>query len=102
MKRYKLTASAEKDLIGIWNYTYDTWGEAQADSYLSKLEVGLVNLTKSPRTHKSPLPSYPGVRSVHCEHHYIFFLNTEKPIILAILHEKMDLMLRLKKILLGD
>ena len=78
------------------------WRVLTRESYLRKLEEGFARITKNPAAHKHPLPSYPGVRSIHCEHHYIFFLNTDKPIILAILHEKMDLMLRLNKILSGD
>ena len=99
MRRYKLTAGAKKDLIAIWNYTFDTWGEAQADIYLGKIEAGFANIAKGTVTEKQPLSSYPKLHSVHCEHHYIFFLKTDKPIILAILHEKMDFIIRLKKIL---
>ena len=102
MKRYTLTSGAEKDLIAIWNYTFDTWGESQADHYIEKIEASFANIAKRDSVFNRPLPSYPGVRSVHCEHHYIFFLNTDKPVIFAILHEKMDLLLRLKKFLSGD
>ena len=101
MPRYKLTAGAKKDLIAIWNYTFDTWGEAQADNYLLKIEAGFVKIVKGEVAGKQPLPSYPKLLSVHCEHHYIFFLSLKNPIILAILHEKMDFIIRLKKIL-GD
>jgi toxin ParE1/3/4 len=84
-------------LIGIWNYTFDKWGTTQADHYLRTLEAGFIKIAKKEAAEKSPLPSYPTLRSVYCEHHYIFFLKVDKPIILAILHEKMDFIRRLKK-----
>ncbi|WP_110553803.1 type II toxin-antitoxin system RelE/ParE family toxin [Pseudaestuariivita atlantica] len=34
MARYDFTRAAEKDLRGIWRYTHETWGAAQADKYL--------------------------------------------------------------------
>ncbi|WP_228765665.1 type II toxin-antitoxin system RelE/ParE family toxin [Sphingopyxis solisilvae] len=39
---------------------------------------------------------HPGLRAVHCQHHYIFCLPRENAaaLIVAILHERMDLMTR--------
>lgn len=41
---------------------------------------------------------HPGLRKVHCEHHFIFCLprEAEPALIVAILHERMDLVMRLK------
>ncbi len=40
---------------------------------------------------------YPALRMAHCEHHYVFCLPREDApaLIVAILHERMDLMARL-------
>lgn len=40
---------------------------------------------------------YPALRVAHCEHHYAFCLPREKAcaLIVAIFHERMDLMARL-------
>jgi len=40
---------------------------------------------------------YPALRMVHCEHHYIFCLpRDDAPVlVVAIFHERMDLMTRL-------
>jgi plasmid stabilization system protein ParE len=43
---------------------------------------------------------YPKVRVCRCEHHYIFFMRPQKslkPVILAVLHERMNLLERLKE-----
>lgn len=38
MHKYRLTPSAKSDLIEIWNYTVETWGEKQAEKYLQDIE----------------------------------------------------------------
>jgi toxin ParE1/3/4 len=37
-----------------------------------------------------------GILVHRCEQHYIFFMGTDRPIILAILHGRMDFMRRLR------
>ena len=37
-----------------------------------------------------------GIRIHRCEHHYIVWLDEDRPIIIAILHERIDFMRRLK------
>lgn len=54
MKPYILSLAAEEDLLGIWRYTYETWGFGQAETYF------------------------------------------DQPIIIAILHERMDFVRQLK------
>ena len=41
---------------------------------------------------------YPGLRSVLCQHHYIFSLTRQNApaVVLAVLHERMDLIARLR------
>lgn len=96
MKSYDLTLSAEEDLRGIWIYSCETWGIDQADRYLNQIEAcceAIGNDQARSKTHDA-LPD--GVRAHRCEHHYIFWLIGARPIILAILHERMDLVNCLK------
>src|SRR2546429_1743243 len=102
MMGYKLTEQAKEDLIEIWNYSADMWGEVQADRYLRKLESGFERIARGELVSKRPLPTFENVRSVRCEHHYVFFLSSSPPIILAVLHEKMDFISRLKNRLSDD
>lgn len=44
MHKYRLTPSAKSDLIEIWNYTVETWGEKQAEKYLQDIEDKLNQL----------------------------------------------------------
>jgi toxin ParE1/3/4 len=95
--RYELTSEAEADLLNIWDYTAKTWGKAQADRYFAKIEDCFENIAAGKVRRKQPLAAYQHLRCVRCERHYIFFLTGNKSEILAILHEKMDFLSRLKK-----
>lgn len=96
MKTYKLTRQAEADLLEIWHYTAKTWGRMQADRYLRQLESCFKKIAKGEIVGKRPLSSYENLISVRYEHHYVFFLSGEQQVILAVLHEKMDFISRLK------
>ncbi|MCP5246091.1 MAG: type II toxin-antitoxin system RelE/ParE family toxin [Burkholderiales bacterium] len=80
-------------------YALDKWGMTQAERYeaiLSKRFQEIAQGVVPPRTF---LKRRPDLLFTHCEHHYIFYFqskNSANPIILAVLHERMDLMQRLK------
>ena len=95
---YVLTAAAEDDLRSVIRYTRKQWGSAQVRSYVAKLEQGIVRLASAQGPFKEMGDLYPGLRLVHCEHHYIFCLprGAEPALIVAILHERMDLVMRLE------
>lgn len=97
MAAYALTHSAQEDLIGIWLYTCETWSEQQADRYQDDLH-GCFERLASGMGHSKSLPEMDGVKSHLCRHHYVFFLERpEDIVILAVLHERMDLMERLRE-----
>ncbi|MCG8617150.1 MAG: type II toxin-antitoxin system RelE/ParE family toxin [Desulfobacterales bacterium] len=48
MPDYRLTPSAKSDLIEIWNYTAEIWGEKQAEKYLKDIEDTLNQLAANP------------------------------------------------------
>jgi toxin ParE1/3/4 len=56
-----------------------------------------------PRPVKTFSERYPQVRVARCQHHYAFYVHPEaqKPLILAVLHEQMDLLARLGERLSG-
>lgn len=97
MTAYVLADEAEVDLRKIVRYTRKQWGEAQARTYVAKLKQGMVRLAARQGAFKDMDDVYPRLRMVHCEHHYIFcLLRDDAPVlIIAILHERMDLITRL-------
>lgn len=98
MRVYELTNDAEADLEEISRYTIKEWGEAQAESYLAKISQCFKNIAKNKILSRTFSEKFPEARVVRCEHHYVFYLypEGEKPIIFAVLHERMDMVARLK------
>ena len=98
MPYYRLTSAAERDLAGIWDYTFETWGDDQADRYLEGIAACCERIAGG----RATCTAFPEIdarlKSYRCEHHYIFFLaDDEATIIIAFLHERMDLMVRLAR-----
>lgn len=80
-------------------YTIDKWGMAQAERYEAILSKRFQEIAQRVVTPGTILKRRPDLLFTHCEHHYIFYLqpkNSTDSIILAVLHERMDLMRRLK------
>ena len=44
MREFVKRPLAKEDLIGIWSYTFNKWGEAQADKYLSEIDAKIAQL----------------------------------------------------------
>lgn len=95
MRSYDLTLAAEEDMRGIWLYTYETWGVDQAEAYFNQIEACCESVGDGTARLKvlDGLPD--GVRIHRCEDHYVVWLTGGRPIIIAILHERMDFMRRL-------
>jgi plasmid stabilization system protein ParE len=94
---YLLTDAAEADLRGIIRYTYKQWGDAQVRGYITQLERGIARLAAGEGAFKHLGEVHPALRMAHCGHHCVFCLSRANApaLIVAILHERMDLMARL-------
>lgn len=100
---YVLTDEAEADLRDIVRYTRKEWGTAQVRTYAAKLKTGIVRVAAGQGVFKEVDELYPALRVAHCGHHYIFCLPRENApaLIVAIFHERMDLLVRLADRLKG-
>ena len=90
---FELTKShqAEDDLIDIWESTYRTWGEAQAERYLDDIEAAMVNLARNPNIGKAREAIRPGYRSWQVKRHVIFYRTIDETLfIVRVLHDRMD------------
>jgi len=94
---YVLLPDAEADLRAIVRYTRAQWGDAQTRSYVAKLTRCIETIAGGERPTKDLSDLYPGLRMVHCQHHFIFCLPRDDAaaLVVAIFHERMDLMTRL-------
>jgi toxin ParE1/3/4 len=99
MAKYRLTNDAVKDLSAIWEYTYDTWSEKQADKYYKLILDACAELAKKPTLGKDYSEIYPNLKGQITSKHIIFFRELDKNTIeiTRVLHERMDLKNKLKK-----
>jgi toxin ParE1/3/4 len=82
---------AKKDLKGIWLYTFNEWGEAQADKYLSQIETGLARLKYNPKLGRPREDLRAGYRSLRVNEHIIYYVVTPSSIrVIRVLHAQMD------------
>ena len=92
MHKYRLTPSAKSDLIDIWYYSVETWGEKQAEKYLQDVEDKLNQIADNPRLEKHRPEIVLGYYSFPVQKHIIFYLISNSYIdIIGILHGKMDI-----------
>ena len=98
MLLYELTGPAEEDLKDIARYTLTEWGKKQSLHYAALLEKRFCEIAARTAISRSFSDRAPQVLVSRCEHHYIFYIHPEKksPRIIAILHERMDMLKRLK------
>lgn len=99
MAKFRLTNNAVKDLSDIWNYTFDTWSESQADKYYMLLLNACAAITKNPLQGKVYEEIYPDLKGKKVSKHIIFYriLDDKLIEITRILHERMDLKSKLEK-----
>jgi toxin ParE1/3/4 len=99
MAKYELTKKATKDLRKIWNYTFDTWSENQADLYYRMLLESCQRIADGKVKGKSYVGINPGVLGIKSGKHIIFYrqMTKDRVEIARILHERMDLGRRIRE-----
>ena len=99
MAEYVLAPEADNDLLEISRYTAHTWGLEQTERYVSKLDEHFLAIVAGTVQARVLMEERPDLLYSHCEHHYVFFARDDVGgvFILAVFHENMDLMVRLKE-----
>jgi len=99
MAVYELTEAAEADLQAIARYTVENWGAEQARRYGELVESHFRAIGCQKARTRGFLNHRQELRVSRVEHHFVFHLVRENqcPLILAVFHENMDLMRRLRK-----
>ena len=103
MANYNLAPDTAEDLEAIFDYTIDRWGIEQAHRYKNKLAVHFSNIGRGKVNSKAFLKNVSELQVSRCEHHYVFhFIRQDQPpLIVAILHERMDMVNRIRRRLDG-
>lgn len=98
MTAYILSKSAQRDLQGIVEYSLKNWGKNKAQEYIYALEQGATELAQGAGYYKEWFDVAQNLRIKHVKHHYIFCLAepNDVPIVIAIFHERMDLLKKLR------
>jgi len=87
----RLRPKAQADLNGIWEYTVETWGFDQAESYLRALNKTFETISQKPDLGRVYDEVYPGLRVCPSGKHLIFYFATDQEIdVVRVLHERMD------------
>lgn len=96
---YILTRSAAADLREIVRYSLKAWGRPQCQAYIAQIEEAAEELALGQGVFKCRDDLLPGLRVRRAGHHYVFCLpdDDQPALILAILHERMDQIVRLKE-----
>lgn len=98
MSLYERSHTALRDWQDIVEYTLDQHGVAQAEKYAAGLIQCMEAMAQETGHLKDIDVGGRIVRIKHCQKHYIFALIRKNApmIVIAIFHERMDLMTRLK------
>lgn len=94
---YDLTEEAADDIRNIIRYTLSTWGRAQVERYRQAFNACLERLVSGQVVPTLALGTLPDVYRFRCQHHFIFYTlqGTERPLIIAVLHERQDFLAHL-------
>lgn len=100
MAKLRFSNKAVEDLTSIWNYTFRTWSERQADEYyemlISACGKTLIENLFPARLYNEVAPDLYGIKAGR---HLIFFkrMADGDVLIVRILHERMDIKRHLKE-----
>ena len=91
MLKIRKQACAETDLIEIWLYSYEKWGEAQAERYFDELERAIQQLGRNPELGQRCDHIREGFRLLRVNRHVVYYVVAPRFVrIVRVLHERME------------
>jgi toxin ParE1/3/4 len=91
----QLSSRAISDLEEIRIYTIEIWGKAQWFSYYRQIVTAFERIAEKPELGKNRSLFVPGMRSVNCERHVIFYKRLDAagnaPVVLRIVHQSQNM-----------
>jgi toxin ParE1/3/4 len=94
MYSIRFTEQADLDLLNIYIYTHNNWGEPQANRYTDSLRDAIYKIATEPERIGTVDRSYlrPGYRSYHQQRHLIFYRVEDNYVeVIRFLHDSMDI-----------
>lgn len=91
MTGISLRPQAEDDLVQVWQFTAELFGETQANDYLDHLANGIAQLSEHPLFGANCEYILPGYRRLVLGKHSVFYTsNANHIIVVRVLHQDMD------------
>ncbi len=91
MLEIQKSQKARSDLKGIWAYSFDQWGEDQADRYYDHLEKAMNQIARTPKVGKPREAIRPGLRGYHAGRHIIYYtIHATHILVLRVRHDRAD------------
>ena len=99
MAKYFLTKKAVEDLTAIWEYTFETWSERQADKYYAMLAASFEQILEHPEMGKKYPEVDAGLMGLRVGRHIVFYrvMPANNIEVIRILHQSMDLKSRIEE-----
>ena len=99
MPSFQLSYLADQDIVEILEYTLDRWGAEQAVQYATLLDEHFESIGSGTMLSKQLFPHRGDLYVSRCQKHTIFHLERDgqQPLVLAVLHSRMDLINRLEE-----
>lgn len=91
MRAIHVHKSAESDLIDVWRYSFEQWGELQADKYLDELDSSIRKLADNPESGMRRDFVREGYRVPFVGGHAVHYTVTPDTVhIIRVLHGRVD------------
>lgn len=89
---------AEEDLLEIWDYTSNRWGDEQADRYIDEIDTALNGLREYPLLSTDCSNIRRGYRRVAVGWHRVYFTASDEVVeVIRVLHPRMNAKAKLRK-----
>ena len=91
MKRVIILPIAAKELLAIWDYSFENWGVDHADRYVGEVNVMFERIADGSALSRPVDDLRPGIRKVAVGRHVVFFRESADAVeVVRVLHERMD------------
>jgi len=88
----KRSVAADNDLIEIYQYTFETYGKAKAESYFAELIDAMVIISESPYIYRERTEFVSPVRIARAGQHLVVYSIEENfVLVLRVLHSSMEI-----------
>jgi toxin ParE1/3/4 len=91
VKRLIILPVARQELLDIWDYSFENWGQDQADRYLASIDAMFARIVSGSAPSRPADEVRAGLRKVQVARHVVFFRESADAVeVVRVLHERMD------------